>query len=238
MSVSQCQDYHLNISSNLHHFYEEEVVPHEEDLFLSNAEQRWNKGLICKHCGKCVAIEGENHLWVGIEEILGSQGQAGWREAVSPHDRWLQTILNNVVYYLNEAPDPTQNESDYCLPCEDDKILLCYDSGSAVGFCTLKCKGKNVPGSNMEKYTVDIVDSIFIRKSHRRKGLATGLLQNLNNCYHDENIGFSSPLSNGMKKVLISFLSMHSDRRDNFWLCIDDGDVGNRNNIWMMKNLL
>merc|ERR1711994_510397 len=73
MSVSQCQDYHLNISSNLHHFYEEEVVPHEEDLFLSNAEQRWNKGLICKHCGKCVAIEGENHLWVGIEEILGSQ---------------------------------------------------------------------------------------------------------------------------------------------------------------------
>ena len=49
------------------------------------------------------------------------QGKAGWREAVSPHDRWLQTILNNVVYYLNEAPDPTQNESDYCLPCEDDK---------------------------------------------------------------------------------------------------------------------
>ena len=83
---------------------------------------------------------------MGIEDILGSQvcpfvfylipeessnigdtflqGQAGWREAVSPHDRWLQTILNNVVYYLNEAPDPTQNESDYCLPCEDDKATL------------------------------------------------------------------------------------------------------------------
>ena len=43
---------------------------------------------------------------------------------MSPHDRWLQTILNNVVYYLNEAPDPTQNESDYCLPCEDDKATL------------------------------------------------------------------------------------------------------------------
>ena len=42
-------------------------------VIVSNAEQRWNKGLICKHCGKCVAIEGENHLWVGIEEILGSQ---------------------------------------------------------------------------------------------------------------------------------------------------------------------
>ena len=52
------------------------------------------------------------------------QNQSGWREAVSPHDRWLQTILNNVVYYLNEAPDPTQNESDYCLPCEDDKALF------------------------------------------------------------------------------------------------------------------
>ena len=49
------------------------LTKHTIHVIVSNAEQRWNKGLICKHCGKCVAIEGENHLWVGIEEILGSQ---------------------------------------------------------------------------------------------------------------------------------------------------------------------
>ena len=46
----------------------------------------------------------------------------GWKEAVNFHERWLQSVLNNVVYYLNEPPDPGQNECDYCLPCREDKV--------------------------------------------------------------------------------------------------------------------
>ena len=117
------------------------------------------------------------------------------------------------------------------------QVLLCFDEGSVVGFCTIKCKGNTVPGSNMEKYSMDIVDSIFIRKSHRKRGHATGLLNYLVENYQD-NIGFSSPISDGMKALLIKFLDNHVSKRDLLWQCEDNGDVGRRLNIWMNRRTL
>ena len=46
----------------------------------------------------------------------------GWLEERGSHDRWLQAVLNNVVYYTNEPPDPALNESDYSLPDQQDKV--------------------------------------------------------------------------------------------------------------------
>ena len=117
------------------------------------------------------------------------------------------------------------------------QVLLCFDEGNVVGFCTIKCKGNTVPGSNMEKYSMDIVDSVFIRKSHRKRGHATGLLIYLVENYQD-NIGFSSPISDGMKALLIKFLDNHVSKRDLFWQCEDNGDVGRRLNIWMNRRTL
>ena len=47
---------------------------------------------------------------------------SGWKVAVTDHERWLQSVLNNVVYYLNEPPDYHQNESDYALPDSEDTV--------------------------------------------------------------------------------------------------------------------
>ena len=114
------------------------------------------------------------------------------------------------------------------------QVLLCFDEGIVIGFCTIKCKGNPIPASNMERYSMDIVDSIFVRKSHRRKGHANGLLNYLLENYPD-NIGFSSPISNGMKVLLIKFLENRIDKRDSLWQCEDNGDVGSRLNIWMNR---
>ena len=46
----------------------------------------------------------------------------GWKVAVTGHERWLQSVLNNIVYYLNEPPDYDQNESDYALPDPEDTV--------------------------------------------------------------------------------------------------------------------
>ena len=171
---------------------------------------------------------------------------------MTKQERWVQSVLNNAVYYLNEPPDLNLNESDYSLPSKDDKVsstttnlktilifqvLLCFDKGIVVGFCTIKCKGNSVPGSNMEKYSMDIVDSVFIKKSHRRRGHATGLLNYLVENYQG-NIGFSSPISDGMKDLLIKFLDNHVNKRDLLWQCEDNGDVGKRFNIWMNRRSL
>lgn len=84
---------------------------------------------------------------------------------------------------------------------------------------------------------MDIVDSVFIKKSNRRRGHATGLVNYLDENYQD-NIGFSSPISNGMKALLIKFLDNHVNKRDLLWKCEDNGDVGKRLNIWMNRRSL
>ena len=61
--------------------------------------------------------------WGKTISVLKDEDLIGWREAVNFHERWLQSVLNNVVYYLNEPPDPGQNECDYSLPCKEDKVL-------------------------------------------------------------------------------------------------------------------
>ena len=119
--------------------------------------------------------------------------------ARSDRERWLQSLLNNVVYYLNEPPDYHQNQTDYALPDPQDavcyfdldsrlttslKVLLCWSEGRPVGFCTLKCRGQSVPGTGgLQRYSLDIIDSVFIRESHRGRGLATALIEHLIETY-------------------------------------------------------
>ena len=64
------------------------------------------------------------------------------------------------------------------------QVLLCWVQGTPVGFCTLKRKGRPVPGTGgLQNYALDIIDSVFIRKSHRGRGLATALIDHLINIY-------------------------------------------------------
>ena len=169
---------------------------------------------------------------------------------MTDHERWLQAVMNNVVYYLNEPPNAENNESDYCLPCTQDKvnhlfqlvivtltwsslqIYLCWSKESLEGFCTVKCKGTPVPQSCMDTYPLDIVDSVFVRKDARGKGYGSQLVSFLSTTFISQ-LGFSNPLSTGMRRLLLKYLSNHSEDRDRFWLCDGVGDSGDKLNIWM-----
>ena len=94
-----------------------------------------------------------------------------------------------------------------------------------------------MPGLPGQYFAMDIVDSVFIRKSHRRLGLASQLLSKVV-LGSDQDIGFSNPLSNGMKSVIITFLSKHPEKRDNLWLCDDNGETSCKKNIWLLKNFI
>ena len=80
----------------------------------------------------------------------------------------------------------------------------------------MKTKGSGIPGTFCDTYSMDIVDSVFISRTSRRKGFVTNLIQKLANDGHQKNIGFSSPLSIGMKKLLFKYLQRNCHYRDNF----------------------
>ena len=84
----------------------------------------------------------------------------------------------------------------------------------------------------MELYPLDIVDSVFVRKDARRRGHGSQLISHLSATFKSE-LGFSSPLSSGMRALLINYLSIHVEDRDRFWLCEGVGESGEKFNIWM-----
>ena len=98
------------------------------------------KGLVCRTCQYCPAVQSDSEVWRPLTEVLETQVTSpthtslsrdlmqsklnGWRLAATDRERWLQTVLNNVVYYLNEPPDYQQNQTDYALPSAEDKVCI------------------------------------------------------------------------------------------------------------------
>ena len=129
------------------------------------------------------------------------------------------------------------------------QVWLCWDDGQAVGFCCVKVKGHTVPGDPGTTFGMNIVSAVFIRfpsatpalptpdprRSHRRRGLGKELLSNLFSSYPGA-LGFSSPISVGMRALLVGLLDeKEAGRREEVWECGEAGGKGDRRNVWWSR---
>jgi len=219
----------------------EEVVPPPSAILQYPDEEPdvggcWCKALICRQCATVPLLEGEPsgrtvspNTW--LNEQIDLVQREGWLPAENAHHRWLQAILNNVIYYLEEPPDNQSGEVDFALPNPSDQVWLCWASGGPVGFCVVKVKGTQVPGMDTT-FGMNIVSAVFVRRSHRRQGLARSLLDIIFSVY-PSHLGFSLPLSIGMERLLSEQLAgERADRREEVWGCQGDGLAGDRRNLW------
>lgn len=208
-------------------------------------------GLVCIQCQKCVALSRTiQPLWVPVDRILdsGDRTKNGWL----PDDSfgWIHSILNRVVYRINEPPRQDSFECDYADPDPDiDSILILWHSGRAVGFCTLREAGRRIPGSNNIRFELPVVDTVFVRSAARGRGFTADLIDVL--LQRTTDLGFSDPVSDGMFVVLLRYLKdrgpnrmdhgqdrMHSgpdrmDRgsaRERLWLVSGSGTE--KKNLW------
>jgi len=199
-------------------------------------EDAWCKALICRQCGAVPLLEGEPSgrsaspsTW--LNEQVDLVERQGWLLTENVHHRWLQAILNNVIYYLEEPPDNEKGEVDFSLPHPSDQVWLCWTLDGPVGFCVVKLKGSKVPGMD-STYGMNIVSAVFVRTSHRRQGLARSLLDKIFSVYQSH-LGFSLPLSTGMERLLTEQLAgEQAGRREEMWGCQGDGLAGDRRNLW------
>jgi len=227
----------------------EEVVPPPSAIMQNPDDETesdsadWCKALICRQCAAVSLLEGEPsgrtaspNTW--LHEQVDLVEREGWLRAENVHHRWIQAILNNVVYYLEEPPDNTSGEVDFSLPDPSDQVWLCWAQGAPVGFCVVKVAGTKVPRMDTT-YGMNIVSAVFVRKSHRRQGLARSLLDKIFSVYQSH-LGFSLPLSTGMERLLTDQLAgERAHRREEVWGCQGDGLAGDRRNLWwtFQKNI-
>jgi len=218
----------------------EEVVPPPSAILTPDDEKEdedvWCKALICRQCGAVPLLEGEPsgrtatpNTW--LNEKVHLEQREGWLLTENTHHRWLQAVLNNVIYYLEEPPDNESGEVDFSLPNPSDQVWLCWTPDGPVGFCVVKVKGTKVPGMDTT-YGMNIVSAVFVRRLNRRQGLARSLLNKIFSVYQSH-LGFSLPLSTGMERLLAEQLAGQlAARREEVWGCQGGGLAGDRKNLW------
>ncbi|XP_014674536.1 PREDICTED: protein FAM169B-like isoform X2 [Priapulus caudatus] len=189
--------------------------------------------LKCQPCNKtvCVYVCGQ---WWSLREILHSNrmDRNGFQQVQTFTERVILHTLNRIVFREQEQDEDTVA---VFLPTPAEEFAkLMWDEGEAVGFYTVKTKGKVYESSFHERYTMPVVDIIFVRKKGRGLGFGENLLKDMVSMFPVENFGFSHPVSPAMYQVLLRYLHSRPHMRDRIWVTTYTGDEGYRRNVWLL----
>ncbi|KAM6202420.1 protein FAM169B-like [Rhynchocyon petersi] len=180
-----------------------------------------------------------NGVWWPTEDVLRTSDPAreGLMKVQTFGERIALFILNVVIFGRLERN--LDADGMFFLPhsvTEQAKIL--WRDGAAVGFYTTKIKGSLCSDGSGECYVLPVLDTVFIRRQHRRQGLALALLQDFCETFQeDEALGVSCPISPAMLQVCRKFLLAHPEERGRLWEVEPPGSWGHRLNVWLKIRL-
>ncbi|XP_078701101.1 uncharacterized protein LOC144927522 isoform X2 [Branchiostoma floridae x Branchiostoma belcheri] len=188
------------------------------------------------YCGKChfpfvgMHVAGE---WWTVEELLTSRDSSrqGFQKVETLGERLVLFVLNRIVYRCCDMD--SMKDSPFLTHSAKETAKLLWVDGKAVGFYTVKLKGTLCPTFLNKVYGLDLIDTIFIRKSHRNHGYGLQLLEDILDSHSEGNVGFSYPMSDSMYAVCYKYLLSHVEDRDYLWECLAPGDEMQRANIWL-----
>nr|XP_030729020.1 protein FAM169B isoform X2 [Globicephala melas] len=138
--------------------------------------------------------------WWTTEDVLRTSDPAreGLMKVQSFGERIVLFILNVVIFGRLERN--LDDDDMFFLPHsvkEEAKIL--WRDGAAVGFYTTKRKGSLCGDGTGVCYLLPVLDTVFVRRSHRRQGLGLAMLRDFCQTFReDEALGISWPISPAM----------------------------------------
>nr|XP_019582232.1 PREDICTED: protein FAM169B isoform X6 [Rhinolophus sinicus] len=138
--------------------------------------------------------------WWPPEDVLRTSDPAreGLMKVQSFGERIVLFILNVVIFGRLERK--LDDDDMFFLPHsvkEEAKIL--WRDGAAVGFYTTKMKGSLCGEGVGVCYLLPVLDTVFVRRKHRRQGLGVAMLRDFCATFHeDEALGVSWPISPAM----------------------------------------
>ncbi|XP_004693019.1 PREDICTED: protein FAM169B [Condylura cristata] len=177
--------------------------------------------------------------WWATEDVLRTCDPArqGLMKVQSFGERIVLFILNVVIFGRLERN--LDDDDMFFLPHsvkEQAKIL--WKDGAAVGFYTTKMKGSLCGDGTGACYLLPVFDTVFVRRSHRRRGLGLAMLQDFCQTFREEEaLGVSCPISPAMFQVCRKFLLAHPEEQGRLWEVEPPGAWGQRGNIWLKIQL-
>ncbi|KAK6474967.1 protein FAM169B-like isoform X1 [Huso huso] len=99
-------------------------------------------------------------------------------------------------------------------------------AGSLCGGCTSLC------------YQLPVLDTVFVRRSWRRRGLCLEMLEGYCSSFNGEEVlGISYPVSTAMYQVCRKYLLAHPEQRDRLYEAEPPGHWSQRQSIWLQIQL-
>merc|ERR1711976_188379 len=200
----------------------------EDDIGIENS-------LTVVECSNCksytlLLLEAQ---WKSLEDCLQSsdKSKSGIHLVNSEQDAVCLWLLSQVCHNQHDL-DTKLDESPFTTYPKDEYAKLIYEQGTAVGFYTLKLKGKPYSSSVLETYSMTMVDTMYVRKPWRGKGLGHQLLEDVFSSFPMQSIGFTQPVSRSLLNSLWKLLLQRKDLRDKLWLCAYTGEEGYKENAW------
>ncbi|XP_028679393.1 protein FAM169B-like [Erpetoichthys calabaricus] len=176
--------------------------------------------------------------WWSVDEALKTNNptRQGLIQVQRAGQRVVLFILNMIIFGSVERA-PYQHICFSPHPA-NEYGKISWQDGEAVGFYTFKRKGSLTDSCVSRCYQLPVLDTLFVRKNWRRKGLALEMLADFCGTFGKyEVLGISSPISEGMYQVCRKFLTAHPEERDRLYEVEAPGDWGQRQNIWLLIQL-
>uniref|UniRef100_A0A5F9DUR1 N-acetyltransferase domain-containing protein n=1 Tax=Oryctolagus cuniculus TaxID=9986 RepID=A0A5F9DUR1_RABIT len=116
-------------------------------------------------------------------------------------ERIVLFILNVVIFGRSERS--LDDDAMFFLPhSAKERAKILWRNGAAVGFYTTKRKGSLCGDGTGACYLLPVLDTVFVRRKHRRQGLGTAMLRDFCETFsEDEALGVSCPISPAMYQV-------------------------------------
>uniref|UniRef100_A0A8C6VR86 Protein FAM169B n=1 Tax=Naja naja TaxID=35670 RepID=A0A8C6VR86_NAJNA len=179
-----------------------------------------------------------NNSWRLPEDVIKTSDpfREGLKQVQTFQERIVLFVLNCIIFGMLER-SLTDDTVFVPHPKKEDARIF-WKSGEAVAFYTIKRRGNLCDGHTSQCYMLPVLDTMFVRKKFRRRGLGMQMLQDFCQSFPSEDaLGLSCPLSADMEKVCQKFLESYPKEQPRLWEVEAPGDWTQRVNIWLKIQL-
>ncbi|XP_028839980.1 golgin subfamily B member 1-like isoform X2 [Denticeps clupeoides] len=123
-------------------------------------------------------------------------------------------VLNRIIY---RGQDMTKDDVPFLRHGEDNVTKILWKNGEAIGFYSIKDEGIQCMEFLTERYQLPVMDSMFVRKDHRRQGHGLRMLEDFVESFQKDSLGLRYPVSCAMLRVCSRYLRSKPQHQDLLW---------------------
>ncbi|XP_033828452.1 soluble lamin-associated protein of 75 kDa-like [Periophthalmus magnuspinnatus] len=167
--------------------------------------------------------------WWAVGDILhtADSSRDGLIQVDTLGERIVLYVLNRIVYRVQEM---SSDELPFLCHGEQDFAKILWKNGQAVGFYSVKPTGSPCSSFSNRSYPLPVMDSLFVRKCHRGKGLGLRMLEDYVDSFKEDYLGLRYPLTTAMYKVCQCYLRAFPGDSELLWE-VDSSRLNQRTSV-------